>query len=177
MNQFFICGQDEISNKLTTLSKTGVSNDGWTTYFIDEVTEDKWLLTQFHAEYHGGGVSVLKRLPEPTIEDLINIAATSNNTNNIIGASIELSEREKENKDEFRNKLLQRLLQFDIPNLTDFDRERLKIIIYESTLYDATNRREIMGKHFSEIEIDAKYYQDVSQQTKIILLEIDKYSN
>lgn len=174
MHPFFICGQDEINSKLTTLIKTSVSEDVWTQHYTDRATKEKWLLTQFHAEYQGGGVSVLKRLPEPTIEELINIAVTSNDTNDIIGASIELSEREKYNKEDFRDNLLQRLLQFDILDLTDFDKERFKIIIYESELYDATNRRDIIKKHFIEINTDAKYYLNISQQAKAILADIDK---
>jgi hypothetical protein len=58
--------------------------------------------------------------------------------------------------------------------LTDFDKERLKTIIYKSELYDATNRRDIIGKHFTEIEADAKYYATISQQAKAILAGIDK---
>lgn len=177
MHPFFICGQDEINLKLTTLTKTGVSDNGWTQHYVDQITNEEWLLTQFHAEYHGGGVSVLKRLPKLTTEELIDIAVTSPDTNDIIGASIELSEKEKYNQEDFRNKLLQRLLQFDISNLTNFDKERLKTIIYESTLYDATNRRDIMRKHFTEIDTDAKYYQTVAEQAKTILADIDKYSS
>jgi hypothetical protein len=80
-----------------------------------------WVLTPFHSENHGGGVSVLKRLPELTMEELIEIAITSNNPNDIVGASI-------------------------------------------------------IGKHFTEIEADAKYYATISQQAKAILAGIDKYS-
>lgn len=99
MYPFFICGQDEVNLKLTTLTKTGVSDKGWTQYYSDQMTNEKWLLTQFHAEYHGGGISILKRIPEPPVEELIDIAITSSYTNDIVGASNELSEREKYKKE------------------------------------------------------------------------------
>jgi immunity protein 27 of polymorphic toxin system len=177
MHQFFICNQDEVDSKLATLTKTGTSDDGWTDYYIDKNSNEEWLLTRYNSECHGGGVPVLKRLPKPTIEQLIDIALTSPDKNDIIGASLELSEREKYHKDDFRNKLIERLLMVDTSRLTEFEKERLKIIVYESDLYDSTNRRDIVGKHFTEIENDADYYRTISQKAKGILNDIEKYSS
>jgi Immunity protein 27 len=174
MHQFFICNQDEVEAKLKTLTKMGTSTDGWTHYYVDNNSKEEWLLTRYDSEYHGGGVPVLKRIPEPALEELIDIAMTSAETNDIIGASLELSEREKYKKEDFRTKLLNRLLQVDTSNLTDFEKERLKIIIYESDLYDATNRRNIVGKHFTEIESDADYYRTAAHKAKSILENIAK---
>ena len=174
MTQFFICNQDQVDSKLKTLTKTGTSREGWTDYYFDKNTNENWLLTRYDSEYHGGGVQVLKRLPEPTIDELISIAMISRDTNDIIGASLELSEREKYKKEDFRAKLLHRLLQVDTFNLSDFEKERLKIIIYESDLYDATNRRDIVGKHFTEIESDANYYRTAAHKAKNILENITK---
>jgi hypothetical protein len=174
MYQFFICNQSEIESKLKTLSKKGTSAESWTDYYYDKNSNEEWLLTRYNSEYHGGGVSVLKILPEPSVEDLIDIAMTSLDKNDIIGASLELSEREKVNKDDFRSKLLDKLLQIDSTGLNDFEKERLKIIIYESDLYDATNRRNIVGKHFTEIEKDADYFRTISEKAKIILAILAK---
>jgi len=174
MHQFFICNQDEVEAKLKTLTKTGTSTDGWTHYYVNKNSKEEWHLTRYDSEYHGGGVPVLKRIPEPTVEELMDIAITSAEINDIIGASLELSEREKYKKEDFRAKLLNRLLQVDTSNLTDFEKERLKIIIYESDLYDATNRRDIVGKHFTEIESDADYYRTAAQKAKSILEDIAK---
>ena len=174
MHQFFICNQDEVETKLKTLTKTGASTDGWTHYYADKNSNEEWHLTRYDSEYHGGGVPVLKRLPEPIIEELINIAMTSTDTNDIIGASLELSERERYKKEDFRGRLLNRLLQVDTSNLSHFEKERLKIIIYESDLYDATNRRDIVGKHFTEIQNDADYFRTNAQKAKNILVDIGK---
>ena len=174
MHPFFICNQDEVEIKLKSLTKTGTSTDGWTHYYVDKSSNEEWHLTRYDSEYHGGGIPVLKRLPELTIEELIDIAIISKDTNDIIGASLELSEREKYKKEDFRGKLLNSLLQVDKSNLTDFEKERLKIIIYESDLYDATNRSDIVGKHFSEIQKDADYYRANAQRAKGILVDIGK---
>jgi hypothetical protein len=174
MHQFFICNQGEVESKLKSLAKTGTSTDGWTHYYVDNNSKEEWHLTRYDSEFHGGGVPVLKRIPEPALDELIDIAMTSADTNDIIGASLELSEREKYKKEDFRVKLLNRLLQVDTTNLTDFEKERLKIIIYESDLYDATNRRNIVGKHYTEIESDADYYRRAAHMAKSILENIAK---
>jgi len=174
MHQHFICNQNEIESKLRTLFKKGTSAESWTDHYYDKNSNEEWLLTRYNSEYHGGGVSVLKILPEPSIEDLIDIAMTSLDKNDIIGASLELSEREKVNKDDFRSKLLHKLLKVDTSDLSDFEKERLKIIIYESDLYYATNRRNTVGKHFTEVEKDAEYFREISEKSKTILSIIAK---
>ena len=132
----------------------------------------------YHSEYQGGGLSVLKRLPEAmTIEALIDIAMTSNDENDIIGASLELSEREKNANQQFRNKLLDRLLIIDISTLTDFEKERIRMIIYESELYDPTNRCNIIGKSHFEIQEDASYYRMISEKAKEVLAGIGNLNN
>ena len=174
MHQFFICNHNEVEAKLKTLTKTGTSTDGWTHYYVDNDSKEEWHLTMYKSEYHGGGISVLKRIPEPALEELIDIAMTSGETNDIIGASLEMSEREKYKKEDFRTKLLNRLLEVDTSTLTDFEKKRLKIIIYESDLYDATNRRNVLGKHITEIETDAEYYRTAANKAKNILESIDQ---
>lgn len=177
MPLFFICNQNQVESRLKSLTKTGASEDGWTQYYMDNNTKEEWLFTTYESEFHGGGIPVLKRLSEPTIEELIEIALTSNDRNDIIGASLELLERERYNKEDFRQQLLNRLEQIDTSNLTEFEKERYKLIIYESDLYDATNRRDIVGKHFSEIQKDADYYHTIAGKAKKILANIGKYSS
>jgi hypothetical protein len=177
MHSFFICNQDLIETKLKALTKTGTSTDGWAHYYVDQKSDEEWLLTRYDSEYHGGGVPILKRLPEPTIEELINIAMTSSDTNDIIGASLELSERERYKKEDFRAKLISRLLLVNISDLPDFEKKRLEIIIYESDLFDATNRRDIIGKHYTEIQKDADYFMLNAQKAKEILVAIKEYSS
>ena len=177
MPQFLICNQDEVESKLKILTNAGTSDDGLTQFYKDKTSNEEWHLTQYDSEYHGGIVSVLKRLPEPTIEELIDIATTSLDINDIIGASLELSERERYKKEDFRDKLLNRLLQVDTSTLNNFEKKRFKIIIYESDLYDSTNRRNIVGKHFTEIQKDSDYYQIIANKAKKTLVDIEKYSS
>lgn len=93
--------------------------------------------------------------------------------NDSIGASMELLEREKLRNEDFRVMLLNKLLQPDISLLTDFEKERIRVIIYESELFDATNRRKITGKHFTEIKNDADYYKTIAQKANEILTRLN----
>jgi hypothetical protein len=174
MQTFFICNQDQVELKLKSLTKTGASKDGWTFYYRDDDTKEEWLLKSYESEFHAVCIRVLKRLPQPTMEELIDIALTSSDKSDIIGASFELSERERDNEEDFRQKLLTRLQELDTSNLSEFEKERLKLVIYESDLYNAMNRKKIVGKHFSEIQKDADHYRTIAEKAKKILVEIGK---
>ena len=65
-------------------------------------------------------------------------------------------------------------MKIDVVNCNGFEKERLNIIIYESSLYDKTNLRPIVGKHYTEIEKDADYYRTISEKAKTILDLIKK---
>lgn len=169
MLQYFIFNQVEIENKLNTLKKIQTTVDGWTEYYKDETTNEEWKLTRYHGEYNGGGIPVLQHLPEPSLEQLINIAMTSQNIHDIVGASLELSEREKNKREDFRDKLLDRLLMVDLNYLSDFEKHRIKTIINESELTDPINRRNIIGKSIFEIQEDANYFRTISESAKHIL--------
>lgn len=171
MNNNFYTNPKVIDSKIKTLKEIGKSNDGWTVNYIDDLNKN-WELNYYETEYRNAGIQVLKKVEEIFIENLILIALESQNTEDIIGASIELYFQEKVYKKDFRQKLSEKLNQINLKNISEFEKERLKIIIYETSLYDATNRREILGKKKEEIENDAKYYRQNSEIAKKILEKI-----
>ncbi len=166
MHPFFICSKILIELRLKNLIKTAVSDDGCTDYYTDNNTNESWLLTRYESEYHEEGINVLQRLPEPSMKELIDIATTSTDTNNIIGASFELWKREHSRHEDFRGALVKKLLEIDMSKLTSFDKQRLAIIIDECELRDATNRRVVLGKHFTEIQNDADYYRRIAEKVR-----------
>ena len=102
----------------------------------------------------------------------MDIALSSLNRNDIIGASLELSEREKFSKVNFRKDLLSKLSGVDSSKLDKFEKERFRLIISKCELSDATNRREIVGKNLAEIQTDANYYRAISLKAIKILEDI-----
>ena len=177
MNQYFICDPKDIQSKVDALHKTSTSTDGWTIFYTDSEQKQEWMLTWYGSEQHGGGRSILKRLPERTIEELIEIAISSLDTNNITGAAFELLERESTNNASIRHKILDKLIDFELTALSEIDKKRLRIIINECQLCDQVNRRSILGKHFTEIQEDADYYRRISEKANAILAEVEKYSS
>ncbi|WP_165958084.1 Imm27 family immunity protein [Segetibacter sp. 3557_3] len=150
---------------------------GWMHYYYDSTSNEAWVLTQFNSEYHGGGSPVLKRLPELKCEDLIELAMTSLDLNDVIGASKELAEREQNDKEDFRDRLITRMLQTDVVNSSSAERDRLRIIISKTNLLDPMNRRNIVGKRFNEIKEDSEYYQHLAFKAKDLLDDMEKYSS
>ncbi len=126
MTDFFICNPENVNSKLQTLTKAGTSVESYEDYYVDKNTNENWILSRYDSEFHGD-VTVLKKLPEPTIEKLIEIAMNTVDTTNIIGASLELHKREEDQNENFREKLLHLLLQIDTSNLSHFEKERIKI--------------------------------------------------
>jgi hypothetical protein len=173
LSKFYITQQIFIEQKLITLKKIGSSDDGWSDYFVDESNDVEWQLTCYNSEYHGGGLRVLKRLPPPAVEDLIKISLTSDDIDEVTGAALELRDRETYKKEEFRKDLITELLLLNPTTLSAFDKNRLKTIIYESSLFDPTNRREILGKPWNEIQKDAEIYRSISEQAKSILKKLE----
>lgn len=172
MYPFVICNHQLIQSKLKSLVKTGSSEDGYTDYYADSNTGENWLITQYESEYLDEVISVLQKLPGLAVGELVDIATTSMDINDIIGASRELLEKEQAGNKELRATLLERLLKINASILTDFEKQRLNIIIDETELCDATNRRPILGKHFTEIQKDASYYRTIAQKAKEILNSI-----
>lgn len=172
MTEFFICVPEKIQNKLRKLRKTGTSENDFTDLLTDDIDQSIWLLTRYETDFLEGGVDVLKRENGLSISQLIELAITSKFIEEVIGASLELYNRELQDGDVFREELVNRLALLDLTQLTDFDKKRLEIIIYESSLYDPLNRREVIGKSMSEIEEDAFFYRRISAVAQTILKTI-----
>ena len=167
---YFICVEDNIKRKLSVLTKTTESEYDWESYYVDKNREE-WLLTRYHSEYQGGGFPILKKLPRLSIEKLIEIVLHSSDVEDIKGASIELYERGKYEGEEKWELIVERLNQIRIDSI--FEKERVKMIINETNLTDPLNRREIVGKHYTQIQKDAHYFQAISRTAKEILTKIE----
>ena len=161
----------EIESKTKTLKKIGTSNDGWTIFFEDKNAE-KWELNYYESDFKRHGVQILRRSKTFSVDELIQVATTSINKDEIIGASIELYFKEYNDKEDFRKKLLDKLNEFNFEELTEFDKERLQIIIQESNLYDSLNRREIVGISKEEFDFNVKYFREIAEKAMEILEKI-----
>jgi hypothetical protein len=161
-----------IERLIKTFIKTDPNADTWGTIYLCPKTNEKWQKINVETEYHGGGYPILFKLPDPRKLDLINILINSDNIDEIATSSALLVINEKELKDEFREELIteleNRINQNDF-NWNKFNSQKMKTIIYETQLFDKTNRKPILGKKNSEIEKDHKFYLNISERAKKII--------
>lgn len=129
-------------------------------------------------EYYGGSYQLLIKQPLPKTNELIDIALCSTDPNEIAAACVFLYTGEQMESIDFRESQITRLEEYYSSiklNLTAFETKRIETIINESELTDSTNKKPILGKHYTEIEKDYQHYKDIAQRAKQILTQI-KYS-
>ncbi|MDO9612991.1 MAG: hypothetical protein Q7J86_00510, partial [Bacteroidota bacterium] len=107
--------------------------------------------------------------PAPTTDQLIDIAFTSEYPDEISAAATRLYIEEHEEQKEYRQKLIDRLLQVDFKDLDKTKNDRLKTIVLAGQLTDRVNKRYILHKHFSEIQADANFFNIVTDKAEYIL--------
>jgi len=75
---------------------------------------------------------------------------------------------------EYRQELLLRLQEAIQGELSTTDKKRIRTIIEAAQLLDTVSHRDVAGKHFSEIENDAKFFKEVAEKAKLILEQLDR---
>ena len=168
MAQSLICDEELINSKLKELQEVETSKDGTDSFFIDPIIREPWILTSYESDRLDCDIRVLMKA-ELSSKDLIDIALTSEDEKVIAVAAMTLKYKEEHEKSEFRHELINKLETLNNIDLSKEERMRIELIIYESNLYDGTNRRSIMGKHYTEIKKDALFYQEPADIAKKIL--------
>lgn len=163
-----------IADFLKGLTKVEISDNGWSTKYLDNKTGKHWLNYQVESEYHGGGSSILIQLPEPSTTELINIAFTSANEDEVVAASLRLRDNEQYYHKDFRQELIDKLNQVELYDLSFVEKQRLVTIIEYSELDSNINRREILNKTLEQIQMDADYFKTIAMQADTILRRLDK---
>src|SRR5690606_7851000 len=98
------------------------------------------------------------------------IAFTSQHADEVSAAAMRLCIEEQIEHKEYRQKLINRLLKCNMPNIEES--ERIKTIIQAGQLTDKVNRREISGKHYSEIQKDSDFFISIADNANEILESI-----
>lgn len=159
-----------IDNFIQTLTKTETLDGGWSTKYIDDTTGQQWL--KYVVDDRSFFVNLMLISPAPTTDELIDIAFTSKHSDEVSAAATRLNLEERYYKKEFRQKLIDRLIKIDFSKLYPVDKERIKTIILASQLTDRVNKREVVGKHFSEIQTDADFFKSTAETAQKILSSI-----
>jgi hypothetical protein len=149
------------------LTKVGSFDGGWSTEYVENETERRWL--KYVVDERGFFENLMLISPKPTTDELIDIAFSSPYPDEVSAAATRLNLEEQADKKEFRQKLIDRLNHLDISQLDKVGKERIKTIIQASQLTDRVNKRDIMGKHFFEIQKDAAFFNATADRAQEIL--------
>jgi hypothetical protein len=155
---------DDFTKNLTQVETL---DGGWATKYIDNSTGHQWL--KYVVDDRNFFVNLILISPPLTTDQLIEIALNTNYVDEISAAATRLNFEEQSDKKEYRQKLIDRLNLIDISKIDTAEKERIKTIILAAQLTDRVNRRGIVGKHFSEIQIDANFFNVIADIAENIL--------
>jgi hypothetical protein len=146
------------------------SNHGWTEKYIDKDGKQwlKYMVDRDTGRYY----NVINISPRPTTDEMIEIAFTSEDHDEIEGATHRLLFEEEEEMKDFRPRLVERLQSIDIAGLSNTEKERIRMIILNTHLIDKQNKREVVGKNITEVQADSDYFTNVGQFAEKLLSQI-----
>jgi hypothetical protein len=159
------------SNFLRGLTLLESSNDSWTEKYIDAKTGNHWLKYMIDRD-NGRYYNLMLISPKPTTEEMIDIAFASLDHDEVEGATHRLLIEEEDEKIDFRPAVINRLSKINVSQIDAEERKRIKTIIFNGHLTDRTNKREVVGKHFSEIEKDVQFFNEVADKAEEILKHV-----
>jgi hypothetical protein len=146
------------------------SNHGWTEVYVDKDGQ-RWLKYMVDRD-NGRYYNVVHISPRPTTEEMIEVALTSDDHDEVEGAAHRLLYEEEEEMKDFRPKLVERLESIDVSGLTNSDKKRMRTIILNTHLTDKQNKREVVGKSIREVQADSDYFTTVGQFAEKLLNQI-----
>jgi hypothetical protein len=159
------------SNFLKGLTLLESFNYGWTEKYLDVKTGKHWLKYMIDRD-NGRYYNLMLISPKPTTEEIIDIVFSSPDHDEVEGAAHRLFIDEEDEKIDFRPVVIERLSQIVISQLGTEEKGRIKTIILNCHLIDRTNKREVVGKHFSEIQKDVLFFNDLADKAEQILRQL-----
>jgi hypothetical protein len=161
---------DDFKKSLTEIEKI---DGGWTRIYLDEKSGEKWIEYVIDPD-RGYFWNLMNISPKPNTDELIKIALESDFEDEIHASAVRLFLDEQQNGLEYRQKLIDKLSEFDLTNLNSKDKERIETIIQSAQLDSEFNYRNTLGKHFSEINKDWEFFKGIADKSKRILNEMKK---
>ena len=125
------------SNFLKGLTLITESNYGWNAEYLDSTTGNCWLKYMVDRD-NGRYYNLMFNSPRPTTNEIIDIAFSSDDYDEIQGASHRLLYDEEVESKEFRNALYEKLFTMDITTLSNDEKERIRAIILNTRLTDTS---------------------------------------
>ncbi|WP_203296785.1 hypothetical protein [Luteirhabdus pelagi] len=159
----------ELTSKLIKIEKTEFD---WTTEYKDPDNEAVWLKLKIGLNNEERNRPVMMQKNDYKIDFLIELVLTSKNLEQISTAAALMEYMESSESIEFRENLIDKLESHysDLKNeISEFDLKRLNSIVNNSSLFDDTNRRTLVGKNDDSITSDWKFFKEVAERTERLI--------
>ena len=144
-----------------------ILDGGWAKCYVDKSGKE-WLKYCIDPE-RGYYFNLVQSKPALSTNDLLEIAFSSPYIDEVIAAANRLYFTD----DNFREQLLNKLHETIKTPLSNYEKDRIKNIILAARLTDKTNRKNIIGKHYTEVFADADYFIKISNQASDILGKLE----
>ena len=159
-----------IENFIKQLDQVEVLDGGWTIRYIDKTSGKEWIKYIFDDRSFSHNLLQIK--PRLSTDDLIDIALNSTYPDEVIAAVNRLYYEDKQDNNQYRARLIEKLKERIQNKLEPSEKERITNIIQAGNLLSDLNRREIKGKHYTEVYNDADYFKNIAFQASQILLQL-----
>ena len=144
----------------------------WTTEYLNIDDNSKWLKVHLRTENHGGGYPILLQKNLLSVDFLIKTILKSKDIEGVSAGAALLEYMEKNDNIEFRYQLIENLENYYYQekfNCSKFEKKRLKAIVINSSIFDDTNRREIVGKNNEEINADSNFFKEIAERVEKLI--------
>jgi protease PrsW len=150
----FVQDEDIISTMLTRMKTNHtVLPENWGEIYVEKMSEDKWLLFNINEGFTEDTSPRFVHLPGPSPKEVVNLIFTAEQDDEIKSAAEYLKLTEYYDNNNFRERLVNCIAEFDPENLSDLHRERMVLLILETQLNQTTKDNVIAEKAHDFLKI------------------------
>lgn len=169
MRKRILYGTNKLVDEFTQkLQKIEDFDGGWTVKFKDTATGEYWIRYMVDLD-RGYFYNLMKTDPPPTNDELIAIAMISEFNDEVSAAATRLYLNEDLSHEEYREKLISKLKEFDFSRLNENDKRRIDTIIKAGQLTQRVNQRSVIGKNVTQIDADSHFFNQIADEAEKIL--------
>ena len=150
---------------IQNLESTGESTGYESELMVDPESGSQW--EKYLFELDDEDAIGLRKYPYPTFEETIRIALTTEFVDEIDGASAFIYEHDKDGS---AKELLIQEIEKDVQSINP---ERFNIIYWRAELFDSTNKRPIIGKHYSDVDRDHQHFIELAERVEKLKQQIN----
>ena len=157
----YILNQHEQQKLIDTLQLVGKLEGGWRLQYLDPSSQQNWVLFYPYSKHHGGGFPVLRTDPPPdSLNEWLSYCLVSDREDDVKGIALEFKDRYD---------LWSQLLDWIESNLSMIPPDNLRSFLSTLTILNSRNRKDILGKHYLEIQKDHDYFIQLSERAKRLI--------